>query len=457
MVQSKKAKTQLSKLTLASSALRRHFGKVSLESLVSTNRVFPVTARIDLQRALDHTFKNTRTTLHGLHAQHSHETLTIAQVLTATHFPPVLGPIQHDEVECGEQDPVRCLKQGLWFSQSDGLRFACLLSPAHRFGRAEGMHLEITVPSGEKGSQFSTRFLASLEKQVQKTATYRGKVLSLEFMPDFHGTAGTIRVHKLAPVLKENVILPPKTLDLLERNVTGFARQRAGLQRLGLSAKKGLLFYGPPGTGKTYTIRYLASQLPDHTTFLITAEHVALLDQYFQLARHLQPAIIVLEDVDLIGRSRETMDNACEESMLNKLLNEMDGLREDAEVFFILTTNRPEQLEAALASRPGRVDQAIEFPLPDDAGRTQLIRLYSRGLPMTEQVASSLVKKTHGVSGAFIKELMRRSAQFYLQAGRTGNLTQKDADQAIEEMLFAGGTLNRKLLGAAVETSHVSE
>ena len=65
--------------------------------------------------------------------------------------------------------------------------------------------------------------------------------------------------------------------------------------------------------------------------------------------------------------------------MLNKLLNEMDGLKEDADILFILTTNRPEALEAALTSRPGRIDQAIEFPLPDEEGREKLIRLYSQG------------------------------------------------------------------------------
>jgi ATP-dependent 26S proteasome regulatory subunit len=74
--------------------------------------------------------------------------------------------------------------------------------------------------------------------------------------------------------------------------------------------------------------------------------------------------MVVVEDVDLIARKREEMYGPCDESLLNKLLNEMDGLREDAAVLFVLTTNRPEHLEAALASRPGRVDQAIEFPCP---------------------------------------------------------------------------------------------
>jgi len=213
--------------------------------------------------------------------------------------------------------------------------------------------------------------------------------------------------------------------------------------------KRGLLFYGPPGTGKTHTIHYLASQLPDHTTLLVTAEQVALLDHYFQLARFLQPAMIVVEDVDLIARRREEMYGPCDESLLNKLLNEMDGLREDAAVLFVLTTNRPEQLEAALASRPGRVDQAIEFPLPDEQGRRQLVRLYACGLPLSDEVVESLVKKTKGASAAFIKELMRRAAQFNLQDGKDGSLTANEVDSALEEMLFAGGSLNAKLLGAS--------
>jgi ATPase family associated with various cellular activities (AAA) len=206
---------------------------------------------------------------------------------------------------------------------------------------------------------------------------------------------------------------------------------------------------GAAGTGKTHTIHYLACQLPDHTTLLVTAEQVGLLDHYFQLARFLQPAMIVIEDVDLIARARETMYGPCDESILNKLLNEMDGLREDAVVLFILITNRPDSLEAALASRPGRIDQAIEFPLPDENGRRLLVRLYACGLPLDESVVETIVRRTDKASAAFIKELMRRAAQFYIQNGGDGRLQLADVNAALEEMLFTGGSLNAKLLGAA--------
>jgi ATP-dependent 26S proteasome regulatory subunit len=187
--------------------------------------------------------------------------------------------------------------------------------------------------------------------------------------------------------------------------------------------------------------------LPEHTTLLVTAEQVGLLGEYFRLARFLQPALMVVEDVDLIAREREHMHHPGQEMLLNKLLNEMDGLREDAEILFILTTNRPDQLEPALASRPGRIDQAIEFPLPDVQGRTKLVRLYAREAEVPPAVMDLIVRRTDGASPAFIKELMRRSAQFQIELRGGGVLSEDAVNSAVEEMVFIGGALNVKLLG----------
>jgi ATP-dependent 26S proteasome regulatory subunit len=244
------------------------------------------------------------------------------------------------------------------------------------------------------------------------------------------------------------IILPEPTLRALERNVVGFASQRSALRALGLSTQKGLLFHGPPGTGKTHCIRYLAGRLEGHTTLLITAEQVGLLPEYMTLARLLQPAMVVIEDADLIARERTETGSACEEVMLNRLLNELDGLREKADVFFILTTNRPETLEPALASRPGRIDQAIEFPLPDEPLRQRLVSLYARTLPVSAALAADLARRTDGASPAFIKELLRRVAQHHIESGQQGEVSRATADEALHEMLFSGGVLNMALLGA---------
>ena len=145
-----------------------------------------------------------------------------------------------------------------------------------------------------------------------------------------------------------------------------------------------------------------------------------------------------------------------EEVLLNKLLNEMDGLRPDSEILFILTTNRPEALEAALASRPGRVDQAIEFPLPDAEGRAMLMRLYARGMSVPDEVLQATVQRTEGVTASFIKELMRKSAQFHLERDSTKSVALEDVDAALDELLFRGGSLNRKLLGGRMEENGIA-
>jgi ATP-dependent 26S proteasome regulatory subunit len=125
----------------------------------------------------------------------------------------------------------------------------------------------------------------------------------------------------------------------------------------------------------------------------------------------------------------------------------MDGLKENAEILFVLTTNRPESLEAALRARPGRIDQAIEFPLPDGDGR-KLARLYGRGARISNDVFEHVVERTPGVSAAFLKELMRRSVQFALEHGPSPEIGTGHVEAALDELLFSGGQLNAALLGA---------
>lgn len=358
-------------------------------------------------------------------------------------------PPQYEDVNVGDDEPIRCLKNGIWFLQEGQSKYVVLLAPVNRFGQITGMQFQIAVQNDQDAIRIHQAFFKHLEDSVLKAESYRGKILSLEKSEDeYRGVGAGITVHKLRVVEREQVILPRRTLALLDRNVIQFVEQRPLLANFKQATKKGILFYGPPGTGKTHTIHYLAKALKGHTTLLISAEQVGLLSEYMTLARLLQPSIVVMEDVDLIARERTEMNSPCEEVLLNKLLNEMDGLKEEADILFILTTNRPEALERALASRPGRVDQAIEFPLPDEEGRHKLVRLYSKGIEIPEEVVETVVQRTENVSGAFIKELMRRSVQFHLERNGSGKLELSDVEQALEEMLFSGGSLNLKLLGA---------
>ncbi|MDY0170314.1 MAG: AAA family ATPase [Thermoguttaceae bacterium] len=432
--------------------VRSHFNPVPLGNITISERKFPFRVRVDLQRAIDRLFSKETNILHfcGIRKEYAHEGVGLSDcTVSSRNNPAVLVPPQYEDVGIGDAEPVRCLKTGLWFLEENGIRYVVLLAPAERYGQTTGVQFQIGVPSSAEGTGIAQRFFKHLEESVLRAESYRGKILSLEHAEhSYSGESTGITVHTLRTVDRNQVILPKKTLDLLDRNVIQFVRQRPQLAKFRQATKKGVLFYGAPGTGKTHTIHYLAKALEGHTTLLIAAEQVGLLGEYMTLARLLQPSIVVIEDVDLIARERTEMDSPCEEVLLNKLLNEMDGLKEEADILFILTTNRPESLERALASRPGRIDQAIEFPLPDQSGREKLVRLYSQGVDVPEDVTAVIVQRTDRVSGAFIKELMRRSVQFHLERDVSGRIELQDVENALEEMLFSGGSLNLKLLGA---------
>ncbi len=432
------------------SLMTSHFKPVSIENVTISERKFPFRVRADLQRAIDRLFSDETNVLHfcGVRKEFSHEGVSLTDCLIpSAHYPTVSVPPEYEELDIGDDTPIRVLKIGLWLLERSGVHFAVLLSPAGRYGQVTGIQFQVGTPNSAEGTQIAQEFFKHLENAVLKAESYRGKVLSLEQAEhSYTGESSGITVHKLRTVNREQLILPESTLKLLERNVIQFVQQREKLTHFKQATKKGILLYGPPGTGKTHTIHYLANALKDHTTLLISAEQVGLLGEYMTLARLLQPSIVVIEDVDLIARDRARMNSPCEEVMLNKLLNEMDGLKQNSEILFILTTNRPETLEAALASRPGRIDQAIQYPLPDDAGRHKLVCLYSEGVRVANEVVAEIVRRTEGVSPAFIKELMRRSVQFHIERNGIGEISKDDVTSALDEML-AGG-LNSKLLGA---------
>ncbi len=111
--------------------LRKHFGNRPAEEIVTAGRDFPVTSRVDLQIALEQRFAGRAAKLLGISAQHNHETLTITNLLTVSPFGVVgIGPLQHDEIDIGDEAPVRCLQNGLWLDRHEQTPFAAFFSQA---------------------------------------------------------------------------------------------------------------------------------------------------------------------------------------------------------------------------------------------------------------------------------------------------------------------------------------
>jgi ATP-dependent 26S proteasome regulatory subunit len=193
---------------------------------------------------------------------------------------------------------------------------------------------------------------------------------------------------------------------------------------------------------------YLVGQMPTRTVLLLTGRGMGLIEQSCAMARLLQPAMVVLEDVDLVAEER-TRPGGCG-PLLFELLNEMDGLADDADVVFLLTTNRADLLEPALAARPGRIDQAIEIPLPDADCRRRLFDLYADGLELRVPDLDAFVARTEGVSAAFIREPLRKAALLTAEAGNARVVETTHLDGALRELVVYGGSLTQSLLGARV-------
>ncbi len=228
-----------------------------------------------------------------------------------------------------------------------------------------------------------------------------------------------------------------------EQHALGISAHAAELRAAGRHLKRGVLLHGPPGTGKTLSVNYLLTQTAGRTTVLLSGAALGHLASAFAIARDLQPATVVLEDVDLVAAER-TMPRGGGE-VLFELLNELEGLAEDTDLLVVLTTNRPDVVEPALAARPGRIDLALEVPLPDADGRRRLLHLYAREIGLSKDAIEQLVATTEGVTGAFVKELMRQATLRAATAGTAPGAA--DVLAIAGDLLDERAKLTRSLLG----------
>ncbi|HEY1381491.1 MAG TPA: AAA family ATPase [Gemmataceae bacterium] len=351
------------------------------------------------------------------------------------------GPVEYADVDLAGDRRLACVKRGLYLFRDDGRPVALLIGDMSVFRGG----LTVEVMAGDRDT--AERILRRIVRETRHGSAFRGSVLSVE--QDCTGNT-KVQFHILPPVERAGVVLPDVVLQRIERHAVGLSRHAERLKAAGRHVKRGILLHGKPGTGKTLTAMYLAARMPGRTVLILTGAAIKAIETVCGLARLLEPATVILEDVDLIGTQRDGQDVGAN-ALLFELLNQMDGLGEDADILFVLTTNRPDVLEPALAARPGRIDLAVEVPLPDADCRRRLFDLYARGLRLAVSDTDKLVARTAGVSGAFIRELLRKAAVLAAEEdGAGGELVVRDAhiEEGLAELLVAGGPLTQTLLGA---------
>jgi cell division protease FtsH len=221
--------------------------------------------------------------------------------------------------------------------------------------------------------------------------------------------------------------------------VVDFLREPERYQKLGARIPHGVLLSGPPGTGKTLLARAVAGEANAPFYSMAASEFVEAIvgvgasrvRDLFKQAKETAPAIVFIDELDAIGRSRTTAvggfsgGNDEREQTLNQILTEMDGFDSGTSVIVIGATNRPDVLDQALL-RPGRFDRRVAVQPPDRAGRQAILEVHSRGIPLAPDVdLGRIAATTPGMVGADLANLVNEAA---LMAARRNHQQVQEAD-----------------------------
>ncbi|HEV7651305.1 MAG TPA: ATP-binding protein [Actinophytocola sp.] len=348
-----------------------------------------------------------------------------------------LGAVDYTTVATGPATATEAVQLGLVCTVApDGSPVVLALQGAREDHGEDRCHLQVLAASRTTAATVREEILTL----VRANDVFRGQLLSFG-MSEHRGNR--LLTFLPRPELRaDQVVLPDGVLGTIERHVVRSVAQTDALREHGQHLKRGLLLYGPPGTGKTHTVRYLLSRLPTCTVFVLSGmAMIRWLRATASLARRLEPSVVVVEDVDLIAQDRSTMSG---NPALFELLDEMDGIGSEADVTFVLTTNRVDTMEEALAQRPGRVDLAVEIPKPDAGCRERLLRLYA-GAALRLADASALVRDTDGVTASFVREWVRRAVLESVDKGAV--LDEPTLRAALDELLSQQQALTRSMLG----------
>jgi cell division protease FtsH len=231
--------------------------------------------------------------------------------------------------------------------------------------------------------------------------------------------------------------------------IVDFLKNPGRYTKLGARVPRGVLLYGPPGSGKTLLARAVAGEANAAFFSLSASEFVEAIvgvgasrvRDLFKQAKEAAPAIVFIDELDAIGRSRSGNVSGLSgghderEQTLNQILTEMDGFEAETNVIVLGATNRPEILDQALL-RPGRFDRRIAVQAPDRHGRVEILKIHTRSVPLGPDVdLERIAASTPGATGADIALLVNEAALFAARRDHAA-VEQRDFTDAIEKIIL---------------------
>lgn len=297
-----------------------------------------------------------------------------------------------NSIEISEMEKVSRLVYGHYFISNNNVKYIIGLFEGYRDD------FKFKFASKKDAVPDANAFLEEMKKYGEEHNFLRGKKID----PQCH----FVKFDK--KYTWDDLILPQKIKDDIRTNLLNLINSRDIYKANGLQIKRGLIFSSPPGCGKTQTFKVLCNQI-DWSVVWVTPKNLERgasdVAKIITLCKDLSPTILLIEDIDLFGKDRSMNGNP---ALLGEMMNQLDGVQDNTDIITIATTNNKEVLEKALLDRPGRFDKVIDFPLPDENDRLQMIKVFSNGLvddnsSFLREVAEVFSKK---MTGAQVRELV---------------------------------------------------